>query len=173
MELKFRLNDRVMLTSSAMSKYGNQSNGLSGVVVFAGERKNDVTRPYLVMWDKQKGPANSYMEEDLKLAGFKFQVVGEEEEVPVPESFHRSFNQVMFKAMFAPPIMDEGETHAFANNCASRIMMTLFQVDTSAFSEFKPLHSVVVQTNLNDYERGMTLEEFCRDKHDEVEQFKA
>ena len=106
MELKFRLNDRVMLTSSAMSKYGNQSNGLSGVVVFAGERKNDVTRPYLVMWDKQKGPANSYMEEDLKLAGFKFQVVGEEEEVPVPESFHRSFNQVMFKAMFAPPIMD-------------------------------------------------------------------
>jgi len=73
----------------------------------------------------------------------------------------------------AMPITDEGETHAFANNCASRIMMTLFQVDTSAFSEFKPLHSVVVQTNLNDYERGMTLEEFCRDKHDEVEQFKA
>ena len=77
--MRFNVGDEVTLTPGAMAKYGldpNQGAGGRGRVVFAGERPNDPLRPYLVLWESDpEGPPNSYREEELKPAGFRFQLV--------------------------------------------------------------------------------------------------
>lgn len=79
MGLRFNVGDEVTLTPAAMAKYGlgpNQGAGSRGRVVFAGERPNDPLRPYLVLWESDpEGPPNSYREEELKPAGFRFGMV--------------------------------------------------------------------------------------------------
>ncbi|HWQ08210.1 MAG TPA: hypothetical protein VN436_03855 [Holophaga sp.] len=77
--MRFKVGDEVTLTPTAMAKYGlglNQGGGGRGRVVFAAERQNDPLRPYLVLWESDpEGPPNSYREEELQPAGFRFQMV--------------------------------------------------------------------------------------------------
>ena len=77
--MRFKVGDEVTLTPTAMAKYGlalNQGAGGRGQVVFAEERPNDPLRPYLVLWESDPdGPPNSYREEELRLAGFRFGMV--------------------------------------------------------------------------------------------------
>lgn len=74
--LRFKKGDQVRLTPVAMAKYGagpNQGGGGYGVVIFADERTNDRTRPYLVTWESAPEGFNSYQEADLQPSGFRFQ----------------------------------------------------------------------------------------------------
>jgi len=76
--MRFKIGDEVTLTPIAMAKYGlgfNQGAGGRGVVVFAGERPQDPMRPYLVTWESDPEHSNSYKDEDLKPAGFRFGIV--------------------------------------------------------------------------------------------------
>ncbi len=77
--MRFKVGNEVTLTPAAMAKYGldlNQGAGGRGKIVFSGERPNDPLRPYLVLWESEPaGPPNSYTEDDLKPAGFRFGVV--------------------------------------------------------------------------------------------------
>ncbi len=77
--MRLRDGDEVTLTPTAMAKYGlgpNQGAGGRGKIVLVGERPNDRLRPYLVLWESDpEGPPNSYREEELKLAGFRFGIV--------------------------------------------------------------------------------------------------
>jgi hypothetical protein len=79
MNLKFKVGDEITLTPASMAKYGlevNQGAGGRGKVVFAGERPSDPLRPYLVLWESDPdGPPNSYREDELKPAGFRFGMV--------------------------------------------------------------------------------------------------
>ena len=77
--MRFKVEDRVTLSPKAMALYGagpNQGAGRPGKVVFAGERPNDPSRPYLVLWESApEGPPNSYREDDLLPVRFVFGTV--------------------------------------------------------------------------------------------------
>lgn len=83
MDLRFKPQDRVVLTPAAVRYYGGvagpngatwtptaQGGGKPGTVTFAGERPHRPgadPRPYYVVWDN--GAENSYREEDLAPEG--------------------------------------------------------------------------------------------------------
>lgn len=72
-EPKFKVGDRVLLSPAGTMLYGSgpANGGGKAGTVFANEpRKNDASRPYIVVWDSLPQEPNSYREIDLELSRF-------------------------------------------------------------------------------------------------------